>query len=67
MNVKLKDKVKVLEVNSPESEKYIGQIGVVADFYKETFGKKTVIKYIVNMDINNPYLGTVLANKVEVV
>ena len=66
MQIKKGDKVKVIGVSNESSEKYLGQIGIVVDTYKETFGKKKVLKYVVEMDKNNPNLGTVLADKVEV-
>lgn len=65
--IKKGNKVKVTLVKNPDSKKYEGQIGIVIDTYKETFGKKKVLKYIVKMDQNNVNQGTVLADKVEVI
>lgn len=61
------NKVKVTLVKNLDSKQYEGQIGIVIDTYKETFGKKKVLKYVVEMDKNNVNQGTVLADKVEVI
>lgn len=67
MEIKLKSKVKIVEVKDEASKRYIGFTGQVIDIYKEVFGKKKVTKFIVKMDQNSPEQGTVLANKVEVI
>lgn len=67
MEIKKGNKVKVIAVKNEASQRYVGFTGIVTDIYKEIFGKKKVLKYVVKMDVNSPEQGTVLADKVEVI